>query len=188
VLNIKTAPILSNLKANAMKYIVELPGNRFELILPQDGRSGLAEVNGKSVAFDLLSGRPGLPDSLLVDGRSFAVEVESTVEGRIVRLDGVEFLLQVTDERREAIAKLTGATRKTSSMTGEVRAPMPGLIVKIDVSVGETVSKGQGVAVVEAMKMENVIRTLSAGTVAKIHVQSGQAVEKGEPLLTIHPQ
>jgi biotin carboxyl carrier protein len=64
-----------------------------------------------------------------------------------------------------------------------VRAPMPGLIVRVEVAEGESVSAGQGVVIIEAMKMENELKSDAAGVVKKILVQQGQAVEKGTVLI-----
>jgi biotin carboxyl carrier protein len=66
---------------------------------------------------------------------------------------------------------------------------MPGMIARIEVKVGDTVEKGGGLLVLEAMKMENEIRAPFAGLVKKLHVRSGASVEKGEVLVSIeqHP-
>jgi pyruvate carboxylase subunit B len=62
---------------------------------------------------------------------------------------------------------------------------MPGLILRVEVKHGERIVQGQGLIVLEAMKMENEIRSLTAGTVKEIHVDVGKPVEKGEPLVTV---
>jgi pyruvate carboxylase subunit B len=62
---------------------------------------------------------------------------------------------------------------------------MPGLISRIEVHVGEEVASGSGLLVLEAMKMENEIRSLTDGRIQTIHVEKGKAVEKGEALITI---
>jgi biotin carboxyl carrier protein len=66
-----------------------------------------------------------------------------------------------------------------------VRAPMPGLIVRVEVEAGQLIRVGQGLVVLEAMKMENEIKALSAGKVADVHVTPGKAVEKGELLISL---
>ena len=70
---------------------------------------------------------------------------------------------------------------------GPVRAPMPGLVVRVEVTVGQEVAAGTGLVVVEAMKMENELRAHSRGLVEQIHVEAGQRVEKGAPLVTLGP-
>jgi len=68
---------------------------------------------------------------------------------------------------------------------GGTSTPMPGLVLRLEVDEGQSVTPGMGLVVLEAMKMENEIRAQSAGTVRRIHVKTGQAVEKGTPLLEI---
>ncbi len=82
----------------------------------------------------------------------------------------------------ESLAEGQSAGKKKSA---RVRAQMPGKIVKIHVKVGETVTKGQSLLIMEAMKMENEIKATQAGTIEKIHAQEGQAVESGADLLVI---
>jgi biotin carboxyl carrier protein len=66
-----------------------------------------------------------------------------------------------------------------------VKAPMPGLVLRLEVEVGQRVEPGTGVVVLEAMKMENEIKAQGSGVVAAIHVEAGQAVDKGTPLVEI---
>ena len=70
----------------------------------------------------------------------------------------------------------------------DVKAPMPGLVVRVEVSEGQVVEIGEGLVVVEAMKMENELRALHKGVVEAVHVRAGDRVEKGTPLVTLSPQ
>jgi pyruvate carboxylase subunit B len=92
--------------------------------------------------------------------------------------------VEVQDDRSKQIEALTGQGRKTAA-GGVVKAPMPGLVVRVEVREGQVVEVGEGLVVVEAMKMENELRALSRGVVEHIHVSAGQRVEKGAPLVTI---
>jgi len=90
----------------------------------------------------------------------------------------------VRDERtRETAALTTAAPGGTAPAV--VRAPMPGLVVRVEVADGQRVDAGAGLVVVEAMKMENELRAPRAGMVQTVHVAVGQAVEKGMPLVTL---
>jgi pyruvate carboxylase subunit B len=71
---------------------------------------------------------------------------------------------------------------------GVVVAPMPGMVIRLEVEVGQAVQQGGGVAVLEAMKMENEIRAPAGGIVSAIHVAAGQAVDKGAVLVELAPQ
>ncbi|HEX6693422.1 MAG TPA: biotin/lipoyl-containing protein [Longimicrobiales bacterium] len=97
-------------------------------------------------------------------------------------IEGRRLTAEVVDERTRAIRALT---RATSGPAGPrpIRAPMPGMIVRIEAAVGDAVQPGQGVLIMEAMKMENELRADAAGVVSRIHVAPGQAVEKGAVLV-----
>ena len=97
---------------------------------------------------------------------------------------GQRFDVEVVDERTRQIRALTG-TRRPASGSGIVVAPMPGLVVRVEVAAGQRVDAGAGLVVVEAMKMENELRAARAAVVAAVHVAPGQAVEKGAPLVTL---
>lgn len=99
---------------------------------------------------------------------------------------GERWEVEVVDDRTRQIQALTGR-RPTGTGGGVVKAPMPGLVVRIEVEVGQQVAAGVGLVVVEAMKMENELRAPRAGVVAKLHVAVGQAVEKGAALVTLEP-
>jgi biotin carboxyl carrier protein len=129
---------------------------------------------------------PGTPvRSLLVDGRSHAVAAHpGDRRGRWHIAVGKErFAADAVDERTRAIREMTGGVESEAEKT--VTAPMPGLVVKIEVEVGQSVRAGQGVVIVEAMKMENELKAPADGVVAKILVQERQTVEKGATLIVL---
>ena len=97
-------------------------------------------------------------------------------------LDGFRFDVEALDERSRAIRDLSAASAGPSGPAPLV-APMPGMIVRVNVQVGEQVVPGQGLVVIEAMKMENELRAAGAGTVKRVLVAPGTAVEKGALLL-----
>ena len=97
---------------------------------------------------------------------------------------GHRFDVEALDERTRTIRELSAATTGPAGPAPLV-APMPGLIVRVNVDVGAQVQAGQGLVVMEAMKMENELRSTSAGTVKRVHVAAGTAVEKGALLLEL---
>jgi propionyl-CoA carboxylase alpha chain len=97
------------------------------------------------------------------------------------RLDAV-----VVDERAEAIRGMLGRGGPAAG-GGSVVAPMPGLVVRVNVEAGQRVEAGTGLLVVEAMKMENQLSAAAPGVVRRVLVAAGQAVEKGERLLELDP-
>ncbi len=99
-------------------------------------------------------------------------------------LDGYRYDVEALDERTRAIRALSGA-RGVVSGPAPLRAPMPGMIVRVTVQVGDQVQPGQSLIVMEAMKMENELRATVAATVRAVLAQTGMAVEKGAVLLEL---
>jgi biotin carboxyl carrier protein len=101
----------------------------------------------------------------------------------LVRVNGVERQLQVLD-RQQLLLESLGMSHNEEGEETEVVAPMPGKVLSVDVSIKDLVTEGQALLVLEAMKMENVIRSPREGVIAKIEVKAGVAVEKGAVLVT----
>ena len=97
---------------------------------------------------------------------------------------GERIEVEAVDDRTRQIQSLTGR-RGGGAGGGVLRAPMSGLVVRVEVAEGDRVAVGTGLIVVEAMKMENELRAARSGVVAKVHVRAGQAVERGAPLVTL---
>jgi len=123
---------------------------------------------------------------LLLGGESWTVAAEPLEGGGrwALGLVGERVEVAVQDERTRAIEAGTAPGRRVSG-GGTVRAPMPGLVVRIEVAEGQEVDAGTGLVVVEAMKMENELRAPRSGRVQTVHVAVGQAVEKGASLVTL---
>jgi biotin carboxyl carrier protein len=120
------------------------------------------------------------------NGRSHSVDVRSVADGQEVLLDGVRYDVGVIDERDKALRALTVGAGGAGA--GEVvSTSMPGKVVAVLVEVGHAVRAGQGVIIIEAMKMENELKVAHDGVVAAIPVQVGQAVEGGAELVRIDP-
>jgi biotin carboxyl carrier protein len=91
---------------------------------------------------------------------------------------------RVESERDRSAEATTRARPGTAARDPVVRSPMPGRVVRVLVAAGDVVGVGQGVAVLEAMKMENEVRSTSGGTVAEVHVAPGATVEANAALIT----
>ena len=120
--------------------------------------------------------------SLLVNGRSIEANVVERQGGFEMTIEGDFYDLDVVDERRKALSRTVGAGGTGSA---DIKAQMPGKVIKVLVEEGQEVEAGQGVVVLEAMKMENEIKSPTAGVVKKITVREGQAVESGEGLVLV---
>ncbi|HWE24850.1 MAG TPA: biotin/lipoyl-containing protein [Myxococcales bacterium] len=122
--------------------------------------------------------------SLLVDGRSVRCEVEPAKDGRVAVLVGDEVhALEILDERRLRLRRASG--KFTLEGPQRIDAPMPGKVVRVLVKQGDRVQEGQGLLVVEAMKMENELKSPKAGVVKELHAQEGQPVEAGAKLAVV---
>jgi propionyl-CoA carboxylase alpha chain len=120
--------------------------------------------------------RPGEPLwTGLIDGHPVAVQVRPILNGFALATRGVETKAYVYTEREAQYARLMPVKQGADSGK-QVHCPMPGLVVSIAVTEGQEVKAGETVAVVEAMKMENVLRAEIDGTVKKIHVKPGDSL------------
>lgn len=167
-----------------MKYVVEINGARHEV----EVRGTTVLVDDVEVAAEL---RPvaGTPVRLVRIGEAVhrVVARRGATRGRwTLDVDGAGVEVEALDERTRVIRDLTAASAIATG-PAPLTAPMPGLVVRIAVAVGDTVSTGQGLVVMEAMKMENELRASAAGVVQAIQVTPGQAVEKGAVLVTLAP-
>jgi biotin carboxyl carrier protein len=100
----------------------------------------------------------------------------------VVRINGVRRAARVMDERTKLLEKM-GMSVQAGAGTGDVKAPMPGKVLKVLVKPGDAVEEGQSLLVLEAMKMENVIKAVLSGEVSNVPISEGQAVEKGALLI-----
>lgn len=166
-----------------MKYVVDVNGERLTVEL-----AGGDEVRvGDQVLHARLVDVEGTPVSLLTVGdRVYRVVARrGDARGRYtLALDGYAFAVEALDERTRAIRDLSAASAAAAGPSPLV-APMPGLVVRVAVAVGDQVAAGQGLVVMEAMKMENELRAASGGTVRAVHAAPGTAVEKGAVLVEL---
>jgi biotin carboxyl carrier protein len=165
-----------------VKYIVTVNGERVEVALESDG----VHVGGERLAA-AVADLAGTPVKLVTIGDEMhrAVVRRGDSRGRYTLwLDGYRYDVEALDERTHAIRELSAGSAAAAG-PAPLKAPMPGLVVRINVAVGDTVAAGQGVIVIEAMKMENELRCTAAGRVKAIHVTVGQPVEKGALLVEI---
>jgi biotin carboxyl carrier protein len=121
--------------------------------------------------------------SLLVDTASYSVQLDPReTEVKVHVYDNV-YSLEILDERRLRMRRASGKFTLEGKQT--INSPMPGKVVKVLVKVGQEVEEGQGVVVIEAMKMENEMKSPKQGKVTELHVVEGQAVEGGAKLAAV---
>lgn len=166
-----------------MRYVVLVNGEEHEVTLSAEG-VGYA---GAAAHAHLEGARPGTPVRLLtLDGKVHSVLARRRAgKGQYTLwLDGYRYEVEALDERTRAIRALA-VDREKAAGPAPLLAPMPGLVVRINVAVGDAVTPGQALVSIEAMKMENELRSKSAGTVKAILVGPGTAVEKGAVLVEL---
>ena len=95
--------------------------------------------------------------------------------------------VEVADERSWRMRRAQGDGAATAGGLEPLRAPMPGLVLRVDVEEGQEVAGGQGLLIVEAMKMENELRARAAGRVRRVHVAAGESVGRGDLLIEFEP-
>ena len=162
-----------------MKYYVEIGGSQWTVEVDGDR----VTVGGVTCLASLRV-LPGTPLRLLqVDARPRVVSAESLGRGRwVLGSAGERREVEVVDERTRHIRSLAAVPNRAAA-GGQLKAPMPGLVVRLEVEPGQTLAPGAGVLVLEAMKMENEIRSPGGGRVKAVLVRPGQAVEKGQVLV-----
>ena len=122
---------------------------------------------------------------LWLDGRSYALTLRKAGKGGVdVSLGGRTREVRVQDERALLLERY-GLADAAADAEREIHAPMPGLVLKVDVEEGQEVAEGDGLLVLEAMKMENELRAPADGTVSAVHIAAGDAVGKNELLIEI---
>jgi biotin carboxyl carrier protein len=122
---------------------------------------------------------------VIVDGVEFEVIIEG--EGKVwsATVEGKTFEIEIPDAAPVAKKKRTGSGNKKKS--GTVSANIPGKVVTVEVSEGDSVTEGQVILILEAMKMQNEIQAPISGTVTVVHCEEGQAIEANIPLVVIEP-
>ena len=175
-------------------YTVTIRGRTYKIIPVSDNQ---VEVDGVRHFIDFVPLNGG-SFSLILDGKAYSIDkIQPQARegddpsgdgerGNTVSLSvrGKHFVARVDDDHSLLVRSLFAKPR-TASGIHVIRAPMPGLISRIEVRIGEEVASGKGLFVLEAMKMENEIRSTKHGRVQTIHVEKGKPVEKGEALVTL---
>ena len=165
-----------------MTYLVEIDG----VLTTVEISGGVARIGGAELLAQLVP-VPGTPVHVLAVGpaRYRVLAQRESERGRYtVTLPEQRYDASALNERARAIRELSVAQAAAAGPAPLV-APMPGLVIGVRVAVGDEVSAGQGLVVMEAMKMENELRAGSAGTVRRIAVEPGTAVEKGAVLVEL---
>jgi biotin carboxyl carrier protein len=142
-------------------------------------------INEKPFACDVIS--PGSKRfHVLRDNRSYEVEIveaDTTAKTMLIKVNGHSYPLTIADKFDELLHNM-GLDKIAGVKINNLKAPMPGLVLNVVVEEGQQIKKGDPVIVLEAMKMENILKSPADLTVKKIMVKKGVAVEKGQVLVS----
>jgi biotin carboxyl carrier protein len=169
-----------------MKFEVQLTGPSGKALriveLDREAERWKITLDGQTITADAVEIAPNTL-SLLLEGQSFEIRVTPFPDGALeVQIGLQEFTAEVVDPRAWR-GRRHGALEAEGRQ--QVLAPMPGKVVRVLVQAGDTVEAGQGLLVVEAMKMQNEIRSPKGGTVERLNVKEGQPVNAGEVLCIV---
>jgi biotin carboxyl carrier protein len=165
-----------------MKFEVRIDGRTRSIELEPGVTGWHILIDGCAIDADALEIAPGI-FSILLNGKSYEVRVTPTPAGVLtLQTAHHEFTAEVVDPR-----SWRGRRHGALEVEGrqQILAPMPGKIIRVLVQIGDKVEAGQGLLVVEAMKMQNEIRSPKSGTVERLLVKEGQPVNAGEILAWI---
>ena len=164
-----------------MIYEVSIAGKTHKVELVRSGPAWFCKLDGRNLPLDVTATQNGVL-SILIEGKSYEVKQENNASQSTIVVAGERFTTVVRDLRsfrsRRGSAGVAAGIKK-------ITAPMPGKVVRILAPAGTAVESGQGVVVIEAMKMQNEMKSPKPGRVKKINVAEGAAVEAGQVLAEI---
>ncbi|HKP68044.1 MAG TPA: biotin/lipoyl-containing protein [Pyrinomonadaceae bacterium] len=160
-----------------MKFHAEVGDQKHEVEIKREGGKLFAQVDDRPYELDVSEPEPGIY-LFKYDGRVF----EASVSDGHVRIGGNEFDIRLVDPKR---LRGGGTDHDHADGIAEIKTAMPGKVVRVLVEAGTEVEKGDGVVVVEAMKMQNELKSPKAGIVKEIRTQEGATVGAGDILATI---
>jgi len=167
-----------------MKYEVTVGGvrRRVEITRAADVPSRFSMIcNDRRFEADAVEVSPGFY-SILLNGRSLEARVEAAPQGLRVRIAHLEFIVEILDPRSWRRRRDRGTEIEGRQ---QVAAPMPGKVVRVLVAQGQRVEAGQSLLVVEAMKMQNELRSPKSGTIEQLLAKVGQPVNAGQILAVV---
>ncbi len=167
-----------------MKYYVTIGEETTELEVIERSGKLVITIAGHELVVDVQEINPPSLYSLLLDNRSYELFVDVEGEDYNVLVGDELYQLQVQDEWSRRLAGIQALAQSDEGEL-EITAPMPGIVVSVEVEAGAEVQKDQGLVILSAMKMENEIRAPRAGTVKSVEVGQNQTVQQGQTLVVL---
>jgi biotin carboxyl carrier protein len=167
-----------------MKYLTTVNEVEYEVELMEDSK---VRVNDRVYQVDFSDIDGGQAFSILVNGQSFeAFLTQEEEDGLQVIIHGIRYATEVIDEH-EKLLRQVGGDAGSGSGVFELPAPMPGMVVKVPVAVGDLVAKGDVLVILESMKMQNELKSPQDGIVTVVNVMDGDSVEKRDVMVALGP-
>lgn len=163
-----------------MAYIVKIDDREFKLEVLREGSHFRLLVDGREMHAEIASPYENNHIALIIDNKLYNIIFNA--ENR-VSVNEEEYTAEIYDEQVHKLIKASPEMVRKQEVV--ITVPMPGLVVDVEVKEGESVKAGQGLAVVEAMKMQNEIKSPLDGVVKKIYIKKGQTVNSREKLIII---
>ncbi len=163
--------------------------NKYDFVIEENSpfspsRSALAE-RGRAGAIDIIEIKEGI-FHIIKDSKSYNAEVlkaNKEEKSFVIRVNGNKYTVQLKDKYDELLENL-GMSNASSAKVKEMKAPMPGLVVDIRVKENDLVKKGDALVVLQAMKMENILKCPADAVVKKIHIKKDDVIEKNQLLIS----
>jgi biotin carboxyl carrier protein len=166
-------------------YTIKVNGNNsYKTDLRVSATSFDGTLNGEMVNGDFVKIND-LQYHVLFRNRSYNVEIHELNRAEktlVLKINAVKYRLDLKDKYDELLHTL-GLDKLAAKAAGDIKAPMPGMVLKILVNEGDAVKKGDALLVLEAMKMENILKAPSDGVIRKVNAVKGAAVEKNQLLI-----
>ncbi len=167
-------------------YTIKVNGSKeFKIELVNQKNSTIeGQFNGQKFSADIIKVRDGFYH-LLKDNTSYNLElVKYTPDEKkmVVKINNTSYTLDIKDKYDDLLHSL-GLDNLATKKVNDIKAPMPGMVLNILVQEGQEVKKGDGLIVLEAMKMENILKSPADGVIKKIAITKGIAVEKNQLLI-----
>jgi biotin carboxyl carrier protein len=173
----------ASLKEIQMKYITTVNDEVFEIELLKDNK---VIINGEEILIDFETVPGQMVHSLIVNGKSYEARINEDDDNWSIYLKGTLYSAEVIDEREKRLRDASSDDAGTGN-SYSLKSPMPGLIVKVPFSAGDSVEVGDVLAILESMKMQNELKSPIAGIVSEVAVSEGENVEKKQILLNVNP-
>ena len=163
------------------KYFAEIEGVEYQIEILSNNR---VVINGEPYELDFQALRQHLSYSLLLEGKSYEINIYQDNGFWEVLLRGTRFSVQVEDERERRLRMATGQSSKEEGKI-IIQAPMPGLVIDIPVKEGQEVDEGDVLVILESMKMQNELNAPRAGRITRIQAKMDEHVERKQVLLVL---